>query len=608
MSRRGVVLASMVLVVNLAGTTRADEPPDLPGDELARRGTEATAIIKGPTDLLSTAFCVHSDGLFVTTAEALVHPTAGEFPPTIQLTLLPGKPNQSVHVATVLRCLWNPGLALLKVDGAVGLTAPSFAPPESVEELLDVTAFDIPVRPSAEERIKRKPALVHISTGSISALQREKTELRRIQFDAPLSPGSTGGLLLDKKARVVGIIMGRAHARFGAGVGLALPVNVLDEFLHRVDLTFDPPVLTARNLLQPLDFKVGVSEFFPARRPLALELTLGGLGSGAPRHLPMTLAGRHYEAVAAPAVAPLTPATVWLEAMYKDGSVFGQVEDRAIEIAGAGSVWISELRRFRPGSRVVAQRGDGTTLFGTSVSGLGETTMTVHGQALKVDLGRAEMIAVKAPEASAGLACSIVARREGREVGRLETTIDQGDRVWPCLETLRAGRFIRPARSETPITHVSLAIGPSLPEQPLDFEEAEFQVGLRVPENFSRRDPATGKLEPVDRRGFKRGVTITFPGRQHWELVFEAPRSQELEAGVYTVAAEQDLPAASPQIKLASDVYWDPKLSARFEVWEIEVKEGVITCLALDFAGHGTGAFKNRQDFSGIVRYHSKYR
>ncbi len=608
MSRRAVIIASMFLVVTLAGARGADEPPDLTAEELARRGTEATAVLNGPTDLLSTAFCVHPDGLFVTTAAALVHPTVGEFPPTVQLTLRPGKPNQSVHVAKVVRWLWNPGLALLKVDGAVGLTAPSFAPPESVEELLGVTAFDIPVRPSLDRRTGPKPALVHISTGSISALQREKTELRRIQFDAPLSPGSTGGLLLDQKARVVGVIMGRVRAQFGAGVGLAVPVNVLDEFLNRVDLSFDPPVLNARNLLETVDFKVGVTEVFPSKRALELELTLGGLGSGAPRHFRMTLAGSHYEAKAAPAAVPLSPATVWLEAMYKDGSVLGQLEDRAIEIAGAGAVWLGELRRLRPGSRVVAQRGDGTTLFGTSVSGLGDTTMTVHNQKLKFDLGQAQLIAVRSPEVFPGLDCSMVARREGREVGRLEATIDPGDRVWPCLEALCAGRFIRPVRSETPITHMALAIGPILPEQPREFEEGEFHVRLRVPENFSRRDPATGKLEPVDRSGFKRGVTITFPGHQRWELVFEAPHYQELEVGVYTVAAEQDMPITSPQIKLATDAYWDPKLSARFAIWEIEVREGVVTRLALDFAGHGRGAFKNRQDFAGIVRYHSKCR
>ncbi len=612
MSRRAVVIASMVLAVNLVGTTRGDEPPDLSGEELARRGTEATAIINGPAASQATAFCVHPSGLFVTTAAAILHPTAGEFSPTVRLTLRPGQPDESVHLAKVLRCLWNPGLALLQVDGAAGLTALSHAPSASVEELLDVVAFDVPVRESGLQRYRRltqrQPLRVHICTGSISALQREKTELRRIQFDAPLSPGSTGGLLLDKKARVVGVIIGRARASFGAGVGLAVPVNVLDEFLNRVDLTFDAPVLNARNLLQTLDFKVGVSEMFPSSNPLALEMTLGGLGDGAQRRFPMTLEGRYYKAKAAPATAPLAPASVWLEAMYKDGSVLGQVEDRVIEIAGAGSVWLGELRRFRPGSRVVAQRGDGTTLFGTSVSGLGETTMTVHGQRLKVDLGRADMIAVKGPEAFPGLACTIVARRAGREVDRLDTTIYQEDRVWPCLEALRAGRFIRPARSDTPITHMALAIGSGLPEQPLDFEDGEFTVGLRVPDDFARDDPATGIPKMVDRRGFKRGVTITFPGRQHWELVFEAPHCQELEAGVYTVAAEQDLPTASPQIKLASDTYWDPKLSARFEVWEIEVKEGVITRLALDFAGHGTGAIKNRQDFSGIVRYHSKCR
>jgi hypothetical protein len=636
MSLRAAVIASMVLAATLAGAIRADEPPDLPAEELARRGTEATAIVRGPTELLATAFCVHPSGLFVTTAAALVHPAAGEFAPTVQLTLRPGKSDQAVHIAQVLRCLWDPGLALLKVDGAVHLKVLALAPSESVEELLDIAAFDIPARATTDPKTQRELLRVHVATGSISAIQREKTQLRRIQFDAPLSTGSTGGLLLDKKARVVGVILGRARANFGAGVDLAIPVNMLDEFVSRVDLTFDAPVLSKRNLLRPMDFEVRVWEPFPSRDPLALELTLDGLGSGAPRRTPMTLArvqparrmevrkqrsgaarrmpmtltgqSSFYAARAAPAVAALAPATVWLEATYKDGSLLGQVEDRTIEITGARTVWLGELRHLRPGPRAVAQLGDGRTLRGAGVSGLGETTMTVHGQNLKVDLGRAEEIAVKGPESFPGLACTFVARRAGREVGRLEAVIYDEDRVRPCLEALRADRFIRPPRSATPVTHLALAIGPVLPERPLDFEEGEFQLNLRVPHDFTRFDPATGGPEAVERSKFKRGVAITFPQHQHWELVFEAPHFQEFEAGVYTVRPEQDLLGTSPQIKLATDLYWDPKVSGRFVMWEMEVKEGAITRLAFDFTGRGTGAFKNRQDFSGIVRYHSNFR
>jgi hypothetical protein len=609
MSRRAVVIASMVFVVILADTTRADEPPDLPADELARRGTEATAIIRGPAASQATAFCVHPSGLFVTTAAAILHPTAGEFSRTVRLILRSGKPDQSVHLAKVLRCLWDPGLALLKVDGAVGLTAPSFAPPESVEELLDVTAFDIPGRPRAGPRTERVPTPVHIGTGSISALQREKTELSRIQFDAPLSPGNTGGLLLDKKARVVGVIMGRARAQFGAGVGLAVPVNVLDQFLNRVDMTFEAPVFNARNLLQPLDFKVGVSEVFPHSDPLALEMTLGGLEGSDQRRFPMTRDGRYYKVKAAAATAPLAPATVWLEAMFKDGTVLAQVEDRTIELAGSRTVWLGELRRLRPGPPAVAQLGNGKMLVATNVSGLGEAAITVHGQRLKVDLARAEMIAVKCPEAFPGLTCTIIARRAGREVGRLDTTIYQEDRVWPCLEALRAGRFIRPARSETPVTQMAIALGPTLPERPLGLEEGEFSVGLRVPANFTSDDPTTSIPKVVDRHEYKRGVTITSPPPSGWEIEFEAPHSQEFEEGIYTVARGQNLPAASPRIKLTtSDLYLSPNFSAQFVVWEIEVKQGVVTRLAIDFAGNGEGSHNNRMPFSGMIRYHSQFR
>jgi hypothetical protein len=248
-------------------------------------------------------------------------------------------------------------------------------------------------------------------------------------------------------------------------------------------------------------------------------------------------------------------------------------------------------------------------LVAANVSGLGEAGMTVHGQRLKVDLARAEMIAVKCPEEFPGLTCTIIARRAGREVGRLDTTIYQEDRVWPCLEALRAGRFIRPARSETPVTHIAVALGPTLPERPLDLEEGDFSVGLRVPANFDSDDPTTGIPTMVDRHEYKRGVTIKSLLPHGWEIEFEAPHSQEFEEGVYTVAGPQNLRAISPRIKHTTpDLFLRQDFTAQFVVWEIDVKQGVVTRLAIDFAGNGEGFKNNRVPFSGMIRYHSHFR
>jgi hypothetical protein len=57
---------------------------------------------------------------------------------------------------------------------------------------------------------------------------------------------------------------------------------------------------------------------------------------------------------------------------------------------------------------------------------LAEATVTIGGQPLTVDLGRARMIAVKPVEFPAIL-CTVVARRAAGEVGRLDAPIYQED-------------------------------------------------------------------------------------------------------------------------------------------------------------------------------------
>src|SRR5262245_7008149 len=58
---------SAVLAAGLGPlAVRADEPPDLPRGEIARRGREATAFLEVGPGRSATAFCVHPSGLFVT--------------------------------------------------------------------------------------------------------------------------------------------------------------------------------------------------------------------------------------------------------------------------------------------------------------------------------------------------------------------------------------------------------------------------------------------------------------------------------------------------------------------------------------------------------------
>jgi len=597
----------ILLTVATNGAAPADEPPDLPQEELARRGTDAAALVdlRADSRLFATAFCVHPSGLFVTTAEPLFSsPT--QLRDSVRLVIRPGRPDQTVHDARVLQRLKEPGLALLQIDGAQGLYAPPWGTPDAIEELMEVAAFDVPSLQGSEPSSTNQYPRVRVGRGSVSATQRQGGQLHRIQFDAPLSTGSTGGLLLDAKGRVLGVILGRARANFGAGVDLAVPVNLLEGFLNHVDLKFDPPVVNEANLCQPVEFEALTTALFPAKDPLNVELILGGGEWGAERRFPMTLTDGSYRVKAEPAAARFR-SFVELEAVFDDGTFHGRAEDRMLEIAGAQAVRLGEVRRLRLGTRSVALLGNGATLVGGTVSGLDNaTTVTVGGQVLGIDLGRAQMITVKPPGEYPAIPCTVVARRAGREVGRISTPIYQQDRVWSSMEQVRKGRFLRPARSNIPVTYVSFGrrkvetydnegvlVGPAEEFDPKEYATVrgnDVKVSLLSSGRYLSVDAVKGVARGVRRTNATRGVTVAsaLPGKpDRREITFEAPHNQNVTAGDYPDARGMDVSGNAPELKWSPDGCNDG--DGHFVVWEIEVKDNQVSRLAIDFVGRCKG-------------------
>jgi hypothetical protein len=623
MNRRTLLLVVFGLGLLAPGVSAADEPPDLPREELARLGQSATALVfLASTSRFAAALCVHPSGLFVTNVEPFVRP--GRPLDGVRLVIRPGRSGQSVHDATVLCRLEEPGLTLIRIDGAAGLVAPPLASPDDLDELMDVTAFDVPAVPGRDwDRAKVYPS-IHAAAGSITAIQRQGGRPDRIQFDAPISRGGVGGPLLDAKGRVVGVVLGRARAGAGEGVPLSVPMNRLDEFLNHAELTFTPPEVDAGNLLRPVRFRARVRTFFPSRDPLEVSLTLRGWSEGE-RRFPMTSVGETFEVEAAPLETRPAPASVRLEAMYDDGTVSARFEDHTIVIAGARPVRLGDVRLLRPGPPAVALLGNGTTIEGTGVSGLGEATGTVAGQGLPLDLGRAGMIRVEPPDEYSSITCSVVVRRAGGEIGRVTTRIDPAGRVSPCLEAIRAGRFIRPARSETPVTYLTfeggartrpVSAGPSAV-----FGAGEFRVVLPGAENLASNDPHAGTVRFVRRTDPGRGVVVETapagtPGR--WEFRFEAPVGLSLAAADYSGARGLDTSGDAAELRFEPPAglegyQWTSNQllgnSGRFVVWEIEVKEGRVDRLAIDFQGRCETWDRIHlvKPFHGMIRYNSTY-
>jgi hypothetical protein len=343
------------------------------------------------------------------------------------------------------------------------------------------------------------------------------------------------------------------------------------------------------------------------------------------------------EAKAEAFAKPPEPATIRAEAEYDDGAVSAQVEDRLLTFDKSRPVWLHEIRILRPGPKPLALLGNGTIMTGRDLSGLGEATTTVGGHAISVDLSKAGRITVQPPLDLTSIACVVVARRAGRVVGRSTAQIYPEDRVSPCLETVRDGRFIRPARSKVPVTYLTFEGGVKplgAPTPSLALRSGGFHVALMENGNYIQIDTTSRDVVSVQttrRTNRSRGVVVETAPRSltgtfvpdRWVFQFEAPGVGDLVAGDYPGAKGMDVTLESPSLK------FEPPVDARgrvpegydwignqnghnighFVVWEIQIENDHVTRLALDFTGRCEwfDGVKQVRPFYGMIRYNSTF-
>lgn len=111
-------------------------------------------------------------------------------------------------------------LALLKVD-ASGFAVSTLGNSDEVELAETVRAFGYPLSTVLGTDLK-------VVTGSVSGIVIDpKDGGRRIQTDAPIDPGNSGGPLVNECGQVIGIASSKLSARVASSVGLAVPINEL---------------------------------------------------------------------------------------------------------------------------------------------------------------------------------------------------------------------------------------------------------------------------------------------------------------------------------------------------------------------------------------------
>jgi WD40 repeat protein len=399
-----------VLLATLVNPSFAEEP--LSRVQIAKIGKAGTALVEarvrqGRRTMLGhgSAFCIHPSGLFITNE----HVAQGD----LTLILKPGTKAEKAYKAKIVRSDKKLDLALLRIDGVKDLPTLSLGSDDKLAEQMDMVAVGFPLGKALD--LEKGYPSASINAGSITALRRRKRDdaLLAIQLDVVLNPGNSGGPVLDKNGKVVGVV---AAGIPGRGVNLAIPVSVLARFVARPDIHFDPPQLDPANIHKPVLFEAVVLPVLQPTTPIKVELVLKA-GKGKERTIPLKAAADgKYRARVVPLPPPPGGATVRLLAEFENSLLNATTADRTFKV-GVREVKLSEVARiqFRPAVRVVLH--DGKALKGV-VSGLEAVPVRLGEQSVPVNLVKAAAVQLGPAAETDQVWCMLVVRQGEKEILR----------------------------------------------------------------------------------------------------------------------------------------------------------------------------------------------
>ena len=429
-------LAGLCAPVGAQVKQPAQAPREIVQREIVQRGKDATALVSVHNDdVMGSAFCVGAGGYFVTN-QHVTETAQGQ----VTLLIHPGLPSQKKLQARVLQSDKGLDLALLKVDGATGLTALPLGTDTSLLETDPVTAFGYPFGTFLALSDTSYPA-ISVSVGHITALRRDKQGLQYIQLDASLNPGNSGGPVLDAQGRVLGVVQAGVP---GAALNFAIPVHFLEAFLRRPLVVFSPAPIPRAQANQPCRFDIEVNPLFPDKAPASVLLSLNTPHRRQWRTYTAQRTGPFSYAVSAVpvprvpgprrltviALSPTAPpaAKAFLEAEVTDFAI--TVRDHPFHLSDLACV------TFQDGRTQTVEMANGHVELGP-VSGLTAVRVSVKEARQTVDLTRYEQINVVGPAAvPASASYILVVREQGAVISTLRGEIALPDQPPPTAAAL----------------------------------------------------------------------------------------------------------------------------------------------------------------------------
>jgi S1-C subfamily serine protease len=402
-----------------------------------QKAKKATALVELGENT-GTAFCIDPGGLFVTNAHVIQAPEGAAR--SVKLVLNAGEADQKAITARVLRSDLDADLALLQVENQANLTGLELGRDDGLIETMETSAFGYPFGRAIAA--KGELPSVSVNLGRITSLRKRAGKLALIQLDVTLNPGNSGGPVLDRTGRVIGVVQSGVR---GAGINFAIPVSRLAEFLAKPIILFDPPGLAFKDRHTPVELSIKVISTAKPGSQRTVEVVLGEGDGEARRVVAQPASEGLYTARVVPMLTKEKTGVrpIDLTAVFDTGQIEGRVLDQQFRL-GIQDVTLGELAelQLKPTPRAIAlddRRFDG------ALSGLTAVPVDLGGLVVAIDLGKATKIMMRPPPADQSvIPCTVVVREGGRAIAELKRTFDLRGGEAPATAG-PGGRDIRPA-------------------------------------------------------------------------------------------------------------------------------------------------------------------
>lgn len=319
--------------------------------QIINKVKKATAFVKvEQSEMQGSAFCISSKGFFATCAHVLDGVDVGQ---DVSLVINSGTPAEKVLKARIMRKSRALDLAILK-------TSPGTAPAlklgiaSKLKETDPVVVVGFPMG-DALSFYEGNPS-VTVSTGKVTSLRFDQKVVGRLQIDAKLIPGNSGGPVINRKGEVVGIAVSSIQ---NSSLNFAIGTAHLNRIIQAAQIVVDPiaPVSLA-DQHKPLDIKLKLDYLVPNNRKSTVKAYYIE-GTSEAREVKVTQTGKlEYKVSGVPVMKNVSASSYTVRASFiRSGggvrnTISMEIRDQKVSV-GTRDLMLSDICMILPNQGVV---------------------------------------------------------------------------------------------------------------------------------------------------------------------------------------------------------------------------------------------------------------